>query len=112
MGISGPFRKWRRNSYASPPSSAIQQTGKLDLFHNDTSCRQVLVTPPPSNNSSKSKKQLPPSPDLYLSGIGDYTFIKQIGQGKFSKVLLAFHYQTKKQVAIKVRPITLFHSLC
>ncbi|KAI8973218.1 hypothetical protein BDF20DRAFT_914694 [Mycotypha africana] len=55
-----------------------------------------------NNNNSKTKKQHPCSPDTYLQGIGDYTFVRQIGQGKFSRVMLSSHYATKEQVAIKI----------
>lgn len=42
--------------------------------------------------------------DSYLNGIGSYEFIKSLGSGKFSKVMLAYHLETHQQVAIKVSP--------
>ncbi|KAI9351034.1 kinase-like domain-containing protein [Pilaira anomala] len=47
-------------------------------------------------------KQYPPSPDSYLNGIGDYTFVRQVGQGKFSRVMLSYHCLTRKEVAVKI----------
>lgn len=43
--------------------------------------------------------------DSYLNGIGSYEFIKSLGNGKFSRVMLAYHLETHQQVAIKVRPL-------
>jgi hypothetical protein len=40
--------------------------------------------------------------DSYLNGIGSYEFIKSLGSGKFSRVMLAYHLETRQQVAIKV----------
>jgi hypothetical protein len=40
--------------------------------------------------------------DSYLNGIGSYEFIKSLGSGKFSRVMLAYHLKTHQQVAIKV----------
>ncbi|CEG65727.1 hypothetical protein RMATCC62417_02450 [Rhizopus microsporus] len=54
------------------------------------------------NGKPSKQKVYPPSSDSYLNGIGDYVFIKPIGQGKFSKVILANHYLTNEKVAIKV----------
>lgn len=50
----------------------------------------------PSNQSSGNNQ------DSYLNGIGSYEFIKPLGSGKFSKVMLAYHLETHQQVAIKV----------
>ncbi|KAF1801201.1 kinase-like domain-containing protein [Mucor lusitanicus] len=40
--------------------------------------------------------------DTYLNGIGSYEFIKSLGSGKFSRVMLAYHLETHQQVAIKI----------
>ncbi|CEP10550.1 hypothetical protein [Parasitella parasitica] len=40
--------------------------------------------------------------DNYLNGIGSYEFIKSLGSGKFSRVMLAYHLETHQQVAIKI----------
>lgn len=105
MGITDQIRKWRRNS--QPKEGFHVTTGETIAFHdNDRPQPQQIQTMNPSKKVRKSsvpKKQYPPSPDAYLKGIGDYTFIKQVGQGKFSRVILSYHYLTKQQVAIKVR---------
>ncbi|KAF9407147.1 MAP/microtubule affinity-regulating kinase 3, partial [Podila epigama] len=43
-----------------------------------------------------------PSPDESLPGIAHYTFLKQLGQGRFCTVHLARHFYTEKLYAIKV----------
>ncbi|KAI9482871.1 MAG: kinase-like domain-containing protein [Benjaminiella poitrasii] len=40
--------------------------------------------------------------DSFLNGIGPYEFIKPLGSGKFSKVMLAYHLETHQKVAIKI----------
>ncbi|KAI8992087.1 kinase-like domain-containing protein [Mycotypha africana] len=40
--------------------------------------------------------------DSQLNGIGPYEFLRPLGNGKFSRVLLAHHLETKQQVAIKI----------
>ncbi|KAK4512720.1 HOG (high osmolarity glycerol) pathway protein [Mucor velutinosus] len=40
--------------------------------------------------------------DNYLNGIGSYEFVKSLGSGKFSRVMLAYHLETHQQVAIKI----------
>ncbi|KAI9490357.1 kinase-like domain-containing protein, partial [Zychaea mexicana] len=52
--------------------------------------------------SSDKKKEFPPSTDTLLNGIGDYSFVEQIGHGKFSKVMLAQHYITGERFAVKI----------
>ena len=41
------------------------------------------------DDKKKKVKDLPPSPDYLLAGIGDYMFCRPLGHGKFSKVMLA-----------------------
>ncbi|KAG0017451.1 Map microtubule affinity-regulating kinase [Entomortierella chlamydospora] len=42
------------------------------------------------------------SPDASLPGIAHYTFLKQLGQGRFCTVHLAQHFYTEKLYAVKV----------
>lgn len=116
--VADQFRKWRRNSHQRDINETTlyqqqlqQQYGeqhtvditKLNINNNNTS---AVVVDPSINKPKKLRnppaKQYPPSPDTYLNGIGDYTFIRQVGQGKFSKVMLSYHCLTRKQVAVKV----------
>ncbi|KAG0198989.1 MAP microtubule affinity-regulating kinase 1 [Mortierella sp. GBA30] len=43
-----------------------------------------------------------PSPDAALPGIAHYTFLKQLGHGRFSVVHLGRHFYTEKLYAVKV----------
>ncbi|KAG0347218.1 Serine/threonine-protein kinase par-1 [Podila humilis] len=43
-----------------------------------------------------------PSPDASLPGIAHYTFLKQLGQGRFCTVHLGRHFYTEKLYAVKV----------
>lgn len=43
-----------------------------------------------------------PSPDSSLPGIAHYTFVRQLGQGRFCIVHLARHFYTEKLYAVKV----------
>ncbi|KAI8990121.1 kinase-like domain-containing protein [Pilobolus umbonatus] len=54
-------------------------------------------TEPPTNKSPKVNNY-----DTALNGIGPYAFIRVLGRGKFSKVVLAYHLETMKRVAIKI----------
>lgn len=109
MRFADQFRKWRRNSNQRDIASMMEN----NHIYEETTTAVIgadLPPPPPKNeqqNGSKKlrkqpTKQYPPSPDSYLNGIGDYTFIKQVGQGKFSRVMLSYHCLTRKQVAVKV----------
>ncbi|KAG1472042.1 hypothetical protein G6F56_001774 [Rhizopus delemar] len=40
--------------------------------------------------------------DTFLNGIGSYAFIEPLGNGKFSRVMLAQHTETQQKVAIKI----------
>lgn len=104
--VADHIRKWKRNAN-QPVIHEIAPTVATHLANASTTTttttanhlhNKKLRKPP-----SAPKKQYPPSPDSYLQGIGDYTFIKQVGQGKFSRVMLSTHCLTKKQVAVKVR---------
>ncbi|KAI8879299.1 kinase-like protein [Backusella circina FSU 941] len=91
--VADQFRKWRRHSRDG--ASLSRPTTVMTPVEND----------PPAVKRSSSKppaKEYPPSPDTFLNGIGDYRFIRQIGQGKFSRVMLSVHCLTHKHVAIKV----------
>lgn len=85
-------------SYPSPPSS-------------DAAAPSAPAPPPPSTTttttttttkSKKHVKEVPFNSDSLLNGIGDYVFESPLGDGKFSKVMLAHHYSTGSKVAIKV----------
>ncbi|KAI8146896.1 kinase-like domain-containing protein [Fennellomyces sp. T-0311] len=58
--------------------------------------------PAPSPPAPPKKKEFPPSTDTLLHGIGEYSFIEQIGTGKFSKVMLAQHYVSGERFAVKI----------
>lgn len=122
--VADQFRKWKRNSQTrESPSTSSHWRQEQQLNHNENKrTLRAAVTaaadsslPPAAvvhnkkntNNDKNTNNKLrkpppPPSPDSYLQGIGDYTFIRQVGQGKFSRVMLSFHCLTKKQVAVKV----------
>lgn len=56
----------------------------------------------PKRQSSSNTIVTANNQDSYLNGIGSYEFIKSLGNGKFSRVMLAYHLETHQQVAIKV----------
>jgi hypothetical protein len=93
--VADQFRKWRRHSR---DGASLSRTTVMTPVENDT---QPAVKR--SSNSKPPAKEYPPSPDTFLNGIGDYGFIRQIGQGKFSRVMLSVHCLTHKHVAIKVQ---------
>lgn len=90
MVISNPFRstKWRQRS----------TTTEI----NDISAPIAPPSPPDSTIIKKDKPSPPFNSDSLLDGIGDYIFESPLGGGKFSKVLLSYHYLTGLKVAIKV----------
>ncbi|KAI8094090.1 kinase-like domain-containing protein [Thamnidium elegans] len=59
-------------------------------------------TPPVDTSKPENKKEPGNNQDNHLNGIGPYEFIKPLGSGKFSKVMLAYHLETHQQVAIKI----------
>ncbi|KAI9255373.1 kinase-like domain-containing protein [Helicostylum pulchrum] len=89
-----------------PPPPPPQQQLQQQLQQQPTVT--VIADPSQPNKNVPKKlrkppvKQYPPSPDTYLNGIGDYTFVRQVGQGKFSRVMLSYHCLTRKQVAVKI----------
>ncbi|KAG2232180.1 hypothetical protein INT48_004108 [Thamnidium elegans] len=95
FNVADQFRKWKRNS-----------TQRELPLENATIAVTADPSQPNKNVPKKLRKppvkQYPPSPDTYLNGIGDYTFVRQVGQGKFSRVMLSYHCLTRKQVAIKI----------
>jgi hypothetical protein len=129
--VADQFRKWKRHSQSrdlpssgTPGSHNLRQQQQLNYLENGRTLAAAATaaaatttaaaasaadpsSPPALLNKKLRKppptKQYPPSPDSYLQGIGDYTFIRQVGQGKFSRVMLSFHCLTKKQVAVKVK---------
>ncbi|ORX56266.1 kinase-like protein [Hesseltinella vesiculosa] len=61
--------------------------------------------PPSPTKSPSSSSKSPPkliNHEGLLNGIGPYHFIKPLGNGKFSKVFLARHQETKSLYAIKI----------
>ncbi|GAA5801787.1 hypothetical protein HPULCUR_007240 [Helicostylum pulchrum] len=59
-------------------------------------------SPPVDKTKPENKKEPVNNQDNHLNGIGPYEFIKPLGSGKFSKVMLAYHLETHQQVAIKI----------
>lgn len=118
--VADQFRKWRRNSqqreviiengiyhpqriHQQQHTQASVDIGKLNINNNASPADDpLLVDNKPKKLRKPPAKQYPPSPDTYLNGIGDYTFIRQVGQGKFSRVMLSYHCLTRKQVAVKI----------
>lgn len=97
--VADHIRKWKRNSN----QPVIHEIAPTVASTTPSTANQHLQNKKLRKPPSPPKKQYPPSPDSYLQGIGDYTFIRQVGQGKFSRVMLSTHRLTKKQVAVKVR---------
>ncbi|KAI8338901.1 kinase-like domain-containing protein, partial [Chlamydoabsidia padenii] len=60
------------------------------------------ATKKPSTQSTPTTIDLGPNPDTLVFGIGEYQFVSQLGEGKFSKVMLARHYLTGDKFAIKM----------
>jgi MAP/microtubule affinity-regulating kinase len=52
----------------------------------------------PSSKSSKRDKDDSNNPDLQLTSIGNYLFVKTLGEGNFAKVKLATHKLTAAEV--------------
>ncbi|KAI8993728.1 kinase-like domain-containing protein [Pilobolus umbonatus] len=107
--VAGQFRKWRRNSsYRESSSSTSREEDKTvnSKENNDKNKSRKSTSDAPKPSTGKSRKppakEYPPSSDSLLNGIGDYTFVRQIGQGKFSRVMLSLHCLTRNEVAIKI----------
>jgi hypothetical protein len=88
------------NETMQSPTSKQQQTGTTAAATTTTTAATTATTK--QDDKKKKVKDLPPSPDYLLAGIGDYLFERPLGHGKFSKVMLAKHYLTEEQYAIKV----------
>jgi MAP/microtubule affinity-regulating kinase len=52
---------------------------------------------------SGGKKKMEGNPDANLVAIGNYNFIKTLGEGNFAKVKLAKHKITNQEVSIPIR---------
>ena len=63
----------------------------------------------PSSRSSKRDKDDSNNPDLTLPSVGNYVFIKTVGEGNFAKVKLATHKITGAEVSSIV---CIHHSCC
>lgn len=103
MTIKSVTRSLRRNfgstrkktpkdqpSASSPTIPSPQHPPQGNNNNNTPSSNSSIVTPPDGNQ------------DTLLNGIGPYRFHGPLGSGKFSRVVLARHRDTGKQVAIKV----------
>ncbi|KAI9332406.1 kinase-like domain-containing protein [Pilaira anomala] len=55
-----------------------------------------------SSSTTTTTTNLINNQDNNLNGIGPYEYIKSLGNGKFSRVMLAYHLETHQQVAIKI----------
>lgn len=108
FNVADQFRKWRRNSNQREFPAVENRHPYENNPTEDFVAATVAIDPSLAGKNVPKKlrktpaKQYPPSPDTCLNGIGDYTFIRQVGQGKFSKVMLSYHCLTRKQVAVKV----------
>lgn len=99
MTIKSVTRSLRRNF-----GSTRKKTPK-DQPSASTTTTTPSTSPPKANTpSSNSSIVTPPNgnQDTLLNGIGPYRFHGPLGSGKFSRVVLARHRDTDKQVAIKV----------
>lgn len=102
MTIKSVTRSLRRN---------FGSTRKKTPKDQPSSTTTTPSTPPKTNTpSSNSSIVTPPdgNQDTLLNGIGPYRFHGPLGSGKFSRVVLARHRDTDKQVAIKVHVFYLF----
>ncbi|OBZ90758.1 Serine/threonine-protein kinase MARK2 [Choanephora cucurbitarum] len=100
--VADQFRKWKRNTHHSREIALNYHHEYPAQYQDHNRPIEALPPPAPAKKSRKPTKQYPPSPDTFLQGIGDYTFVRQVGQGKFSRVILSYHSLTKRQVAIKI----------
>lgn len=84
--------------------SATKQRQPTSLSSGQRHHRHQTTAPPPPVTNNNNASQPAPNPDYALDGIGEYVFLEQLGHGKFSKVMLAQHYQTGDKYAVKVIP--------
>lgn len=111
--VADQFRtKWKRSSKTDvsatteshPPSSTPSRVTDKGTAPAVTAPPTTTAAPTTAKKSAKTTAgpPPPPNPDYGLRGIGEYQFVEALGQGKFSKVVLARHYLTGEKVAIKV----------
>ncbi|KAI8052762.1 kinase-like domain-containing protein [Thamnidium elegans] len=95
--VSNPFRstKWRH-------TSTTITTTELRPISSPQTTVIAPPSPPDSTTTTKKKKNIAFNSDSLLDGIGDYIFQSPLGGGKFSKVMLCYHYLTGLKVAIKM----------
>jgi hypothetical protein len=62
-------------------------------------------SPAPANTTTTTTNSKHTNHDLLLNGIGPYQFLHTLGNGKFSRVILAKHRETRQLVAIKVSKV-------
>lgn len=72
------------------------------LLKKDERSNEIKPRPKRQTSTDTNTTVVGNNKDSYLNGIGPYEFIKPLGSGKFSKVMLAHHLETHQQVAIKV----------
>ncbi|KAI9498735.1 kinase-like domain-containing protein [Zychaea mexicana] len=88
-----------------PPSSQQQKQQKTDR-QNSNNTTTTTTTNVGKNGAASSNNSSTVSADgnqdTLLNGIGPYRFMGPLGSGKFSRVVLAKHLQTDKQVAVKI----------
>ncbi|KAI8997700.1 hypothetical protein BDB01DRAFT_51772 [Pilobolus umbonatus] len=108
LGVNSLFRskpKWRHRSttieIVDVNDPAMTPTPNIPKIPSN-----ITYTAPDikQQNTSKKKnaKEPPFNSDSLLNGIGDYIFSSPLGDGKFSKVMLARHSSTGEEVAIKM----------
>jgi serine/threonine protein kinase len=78
-----------------PPQEASQQEEAMNG-------QQQQQDPTTNKTKPSTSHDFGPNPDTLVHGIGEYHFVSQLGEGKFSKVMLAQHYLTGDKFAIKV----------
>ena len=87
------------NNHNKPVTPPPQQRKSSSTDHRNSN-NNNNATAESSNNSSTVSAD--GNQDTSLHGIGPYRFVGSLGSGKFSRVMLAKHLETDKQVAVKV----------
>lgn len=98
--------KWRRRSEPML-SSMKQEQPPMTIPPQEVSQQEATMNDQQQDPTTNKKKppttnDFGPNPDTLVNGIGEYHFVSQLGEGKFSKVMLAQHYLTGDKFAIKV----------
>lgn len=80
-------------------------TNQPSAAPSDAAIQPAQTTPPaPKTSSSRTRrdKDDTSNPDVNLASVGNYQFVKTLGEGNFAKVKLAKHKITGTEVAIKI----------